>query len=482
MQTLEYYDVALGQRNSEYKKLYNYFKNNIKPYLTGVINSMIITPEEQKTLRRLVTPINRVKKPVLMQSRVFSNPAKQYLDDEKANKIYQQHLTTSGFDAKTIEVEEMINLLGTVAYGPYFDTEDGIVRYRMFLPHQYCVKASSTDPTKMVEFRYSMDYLEKGITKKKIFKWTKDKYTREGKDENNPYGVIPFVLFKKDNSMSLYGEFPSDLLAYADSMLVLDADLSYAILQETLVTYLWTDIIDPNNSKDNEQAKKLARARQIFAKTKTNTTGPYGSFMPGQAPIKPDGKILQPAQHIEEITKAIEYKQKDFMRSWLIPQGQQEFQKTPSSYAGLKWTSEELVKWINERKILYHVSLRELFEKMRIVNNVHVANSKKLKKISEKAEWSVDFAEIPEIQTEQMRLAVQQQKINMNLISLVMAVKKNNRDLDTDEKAIKYLQKIKTHQDKTEEVFGNGKQQEDAIRSVLSVPETESETPLENKE
>jgi len=111
-----------------------------------------------------------------------------------------------------------------------------------------------------------------------------------------------------------------------------------------------------------------------------------------------------------------------------------------------------------------------------------VANSKKLKKISEKAEWSVDFAEIPEIQTEQMRLAVQQQKINMNLISLVMAVKKNNRDLDTDEKAIKYLQKIKTHQDKTEEVFGNGKQQEDAIRSVLSVPETESETPLENKE
>ena len=398
--------------------------------------------ESWSKMRLLITKeMNILKRVVNTISMVYMNPAKrEALVNEEQDAVYQSILDKLPMNNLMRTINRMTSLtnatLARVVWRDGIDIDvvnfdnaeiildpsdwKKIIGVKVYIG--YTIGNDGFYPEKYREgYLYTLDheYFAPHL-RGKVIKFKSDGKGGDifGEGEDNPYYdqdgkmVLPFVLFLRS--------FPVDcLIDYTTGSDLMDININTAISLahiNNLIKYQsWKQLYAVVNGSD-----KMPPAWEVGPETIIKLEG-NRDFTPSVGTIDLQSNITALydviMKRVANVIAQYGIDQDSFMRTG-----------SPQSGYALKVKKEGLLELREEQLPMYRHSEGDLFNKIRIVNNYHST-----KKISDAAEFKIDFGDMTFPVSEQEENAAWIIKLSNNVVNLADWVQAINPDLTEDE-------------------------------------------------
>ena len=194
-------------------KSYHYFKNDmlgIEYYLTEYLKT-IINPNVLNKMKLVI--INYVPRIVKRLSIVYKKPPVIKLSS--GEDAYKEN--TFGLNKKRKEFHRQAKLLNTILVRPIWDANKKIFNYTI-LHRGICDVVTDSQTNELQQLKYSVEITKGGEPEIVDIYWTAENHwatDKKGKpilldgmpaDGVNPYGVIPFVILRLEDSADFWGD------------------------------------------------------------------------------------------------------------------------------------------------------------------------------------------------------------------------------------------------------------------------------------
>ena len=429
-------------RVTEQEKQYRYYVGdayNVKRYLLTALSK---TYDEKDVEEMQLQWVNITEKIINQMAVVYLDPAIRtiMMDDKVDDELTDYYLNIIPKNINTADKEghRLSKLHNTALPQVVFDEESKRFIYKTNSSYFYTAKHEFG---KLTELSYEKYFNDEWF---RVF-WTEDEHYRKDAVGNgktpmpgaegteNPFGVIPFPVFRLKNSVDFWGEGQSDVVNVNEQVnLLLTKLINRDIIFGTEGTLLAINLDLHKKGKEEEGEKKI----------RTGVSHPIAVNEVKVDDAQPSLQHVAGSPDIEAVKGTID---------WYI--------KMIANFNGLNPNAvlSQIKDTSDFQKIMDAVDQMEVrkddiepcrafeeerFKITKIMNNklVGTPGGEGLKEIPEEASLFVDFADIEVQKTPQDKRDDYDWKLEKNLISLLDIVKEENPDL-TDEQAEEVLTK-----------------------------------------
>jgi len=457
-------------RQEEAERRLNILNDNWTEILEAAVDSQF-HPKTAKNIRKLPdTSQNIFKRVTHLISQVYTNGTtrKAILNDAgDTDERYDEIMADFPLDVIMADVNRYTNGLNETFALPVW--RSGRIEYDIITPDMVSIQQRDNDPTRMASLTYRISLTNtKGETETRWVYW--DIYGNhrifddKGADitsremEGNPDGVNPY------KNPEIPGETIIPAVCFHRTLPIFDfwgwtngADLVDGTIEcGVLLTYL-NEVLKTNSFK--QLILSGVNIKDLPADLVFDTRFPLMFQGGGTA------SVLDYATDPRPIADVIKDKINALINAYGISGDLYRATNSASSGYALKLSREELIARREEQVKVYKMYERELFEVTRVVNNYHAP-----KKISDKAEFSIDFNEMlfdssPDEIQKQWTF-----DISIGARSAVDYIRYLNPDM-TEEEA---MQKLESNKRLNEKAKGKGVDIDSILKRVQSGPELQA--------
>jgi len=410
---MDLYNSANSARKLEAAKKLNFYFDEQRDRLDEQLNELFSEPEKMVQLS-----LNIVKKIVDNLSQVYFSPPIRTLEDgtEKDEAIYKEILELSAFDTKMKQGQRLTKLCGTILIRPVW-RNDAI---SLDVLTGNILDVETGDSPEILKRVLITDYGSSDrIEDVQYSLWTPEFFQRLDyrgnilEEEPNPYNILPFLpcFAYPPPSSSFWLSSMESLISIQESINLKITDLLYLIQQQSYgVGYI-----------------------------KGNTGGGSLKVDPGSlVELQENGEIGFRSQEaeIDKVVNAIDKLIKWAAVSYGLSAATMSTDPSQQSGISKAWDNKELSEMRADDVALWRTYEKQLFDIVRIVHNTH-SN----KKLSEKANLRIDFADpTKQSMTAKEQAEADELKITQGVLSSVDVLLRENPDFQNDrEKALAHL-------------------------------------------
>ena len=432
-------------RISQQQKQYDFYNNNQDKIIYYLKQSFGSSISSVNRANFYFYYINIVEKIVSALATVYRKPAKISVMrngavDEELTKYYNSIIPQDSNSYKH-NAEKMAVLQNVSLTKVYFDRELNKIGLRVESSHNYIIDYDYDNPNKMELLAYDIPIntvTYKGLREreKNTIIWTAEEHFRYDSDNNrqpygnnldevNPYGIIPYAVFRVKQADDFWGFGLNDVIKFNEVIDMLFCDLRFGAHLQA-----WGQPVAINcgfartNRSGKDEIDPVA-------------TGPEFPIIVDNVDANmypPSFEFKSPNPMLQELTNLIDY----HIIQIALSKG-----LNPNNFiAEVKATSgfSKVVDMINEigqREELLDPARNyenELFNIIRRINNTHVNESRgMLKLIPEDCTISVDFADISSPKTVEETWNEREKKLTHNMASVVDFIMEENPDLTREQ-------------------------------------------------
>ena len=446
--TKEYLYTQNEKRRELQAKYYYYYQGDCHQLENYLSSALQITYSADRIAQFQLNYINITQKLINQLAVIYKRPAKRklarldkegkYIVDEKATEYYNKILP---IDTNT--QDKTAHRLGKL-FGSSFTQvllQDGSIKYKVHPNHLLTVKVSDDDVEKMEMLMYDMETNKSGVPEVITVVWTDSAHLKldgmgnqisvgNNKDNENPFGVIPFVKFIVNHGEDIWGVGQGDAVNVNEQInLLLTKLVNDDIILGTAGTVLGINLgLTKKGTVDGDEAG--VREVKIGVKnpiTVENARGDGGLLPPSLQHISFSPQIESIKQTIDWYIKLIALTKGLNPNSFLADvQATSGYSKVIDSLEQLEIRQDDLEAC--------RVFEKERFDVTRIVNNYYAETTEgrayKLTKIDEDLEMLIDFTEIEIPKTQQEIWEDREYRLKYNMASPVDFIIEENPDED----------------------------------------------------
>ena len=407
--------LSTTERKTETAKRLNFYYDDQLTQLTTQLEALFADPSNM-----IKVELNIVKKIIKSLAQTYRDrPIRNIEGAGKDKEIYKKITEDCALDVKMKQVSRLVKLCKTILVKVVF--RQGKIDLDILTGNILDV-VTGDSPQELKEVLVT-DYGDSGRLEEVEYSyWTPESFQRldyQGraiKDAKNPYHVLPFITIfdYAPTGSDFWLQGGADLISLQEAVNIKLTDLIYLIQQQSFgVGYIKGG--SPGGGSVKVDPGTLVELRE---------NGEIGF-------VSQEAKINDVVNAIDKIVKWAA------VSNGLSADAMMTEPREESGVAKLVG-NRELDELRSDDVALFRVYERQLFDLVRIVNNVHSRD-----KLSKDAAMLIDFADIessvdPETQSKAWDL-----QLNQGVISQVDIALKLNKDLRTREDALAYLMKVK---------------------------------------
>lgn len=434
--------LAENERKNLSRKARDYYNGDQKHHLREILRATL-TDETYSKIRSSIDFHNIVKPIIDQTSIVYKNGADRELlnTNQTQQKLYDSILDNADADQVLQEVNKLTTLLGTVLIKIAW--RDGI-KYDIITPEILDVIPRLDDPTMPEAIIYAQeffrddaerfagdltettpgtsDFTVPGAPHTIFFFWSKTQFFAFDKDLNiipdltndqnaNPYGVLPFVVFRSRFPIDQFFVSPSiDLVEAQDTINFYLTQLNHLIKYQSFsILFL----------KGMDQGKIIVDPAQTIS----------APLATGSDRGEPDMKFVSPDAKIEDLWRLITERIAWIGKSHGLSLSDFKMSGDSKSGFSIHLENREIQERRKEQLKMYRKwETKKLFPLTKLIYNLH-AQAEGLPLLDAKSELKIDFGEIEVPLDPITELAHLNNLASQNLISKLDLMRKLNPDL-----------------------------------------------------
>jgi hypothetical protein len=419
-------------------KMMAYLRNVKTDILEFLYNQMLITWQKESLEPKRLRFKNEIPRIINRLSLTYKPPANRIIDadsydksgDEVKPPITQENYndTHPSIQMHMKDVSFVAKLMNTILVMPIYDQETETFRYVSYTRADCDVEYKSGNKNKLEKVRHFMDWRNPNNDNCEeiiIITWTDSEYyatTLDGKrlkpeqwregdnlTDENPYGVIPFVILRMTETEGFWGDGLAQLVANQEEVNVRLTDLGF----KTDMTF---GVPVGTNLKIEADKFNYRPDKGIFVEDIRADT------------LNPNLDLVTPEHRITEQRDLIEAEQADLALSVGLPQDRVRY----NSSAERELASLELLEINENDQEIYREFEKRLFEMDKIIlkaySNLNIGET-----------FNIEYGKIEFPKTEEEQIKEREWNLKYNITNVV-DIYKEETGIDSNEEAVRAIE------------------------------------------